>query len=36
MMEPGTPFLQKPFTLDALMRTIRQALDAGPSRIRRS
>jgi len=28
-LEPGTPFLQKPFTLDALMRTIRGALDAG-------
>jgi PAS domain S-box-containing protein len=27
-LEPGTPFLQKPFTLDALMRTIRGALDA--------
>ena len=28
-LEPGTPFLQKSFTLDALMRTIRGALDAG-------
>jgi two-component system cell cycle sensor histidine kinase/response regulator CckA len=31
-IESGTPFLQKPFTLDALMTTIRQSLDAGPSR----
>jgi CheY-like chemotaxis protein len=29
-LEPGALFLQKPFTMDALMRTIRQALDAGP------
>jgi two-component system cell cycle sensor histidine kinase/response regulator CckA len=28
-LEPGTHFLQKPFTMDALLRTIRQALDAG-------
>jgi DNA-binding NtrC family response regulator len=28
-LEPGTLFLQKPFTMDALMRTIRGALDAG-------
>lgn len=27
-LEPGTLFLQKPFTQDALMRTIRGALDA--------
>jgi hypothetical protein len=27
--EPGALFLQKPFTIDALMRTIRLALDAG-------
>ena len=26
----GTLFLQKPFTTDNLMRTIRRALDAGP------
>jgi two-component system, cell cycle sensor histidine kinase and response regulator CckA len=30
-LEPGTLFLQKPFTMDALMRTIRRALDQGPS-----
>jgi PAS domain S-box-containing protein len=29
-LEPGTLFLQKPFTLDALMRTVRRALDAPP------
>ena len=29
--EPGTLFLQKPFTMDALMRTIRRALDAAGS-----
>jgi FixJ family two-component response regulator len=27
-LEPGTLFLQKPFTMDALMRMIRRALDA--------
>jgi two-component system cell cycle sensor histidine kinase/response regulator CckA len=27
-LEPGALFLQKPFTMDALMRTIRRALDA--------
>ena len=26
-LEPGALFLQKPFTMDALMRTIRRALD---------
>jgi two-component system, cell cycle sensor histidine kinase and response regulator CckA len=31
VLESGTLFLQKPFTMDALMRTIRRALDAGPS-----
>jgi two-component system cell cycle sensor histidine kinase/response regulator CckA len=30
-LEPGTLFLQKPFTMDALMRTIRRALDEEPS-----
>jgi two-component system cell cycle sensor histidine kinase/response regulator CckA len=30
-LEPGALFLQKPFTMDALMRTIRRALDARPS-----
>jgi CheY-like chemotaxis protein len=30
-LEPGTLFLQKPFTMDALMRTIRRALDEGRS-----
>jgi DNA-binding NtrC family response regulator len=30
-LPPGTPFLQKPFTLDDLMLTIRRALDAAPS-----
>jgi DNA-binding NtrC family response regulator len=30
-LEPGTLFLPKPFTMDALMRTIRRALDQGPS-----
>jgi two-component system, cell cycle sensor histidine kinase and response regulator CckA len=30
MLEPDMRFLQKPFTMDALMRTIRQALDAPP------
>jgi CheY-like chemotaxis protein len=30
-LEPGTLFLQKPFTMDALMRTIRQGLDEGRS-----
>jgi two-component system cell cycle sensor histidine kinase/response regulator CckA len=29
-LEPGALFLQKPFTMDALMRTVRRALDAGP------
>jgi hypothetical protein len=29
-LEPGALFLQKPFTMDALMRMIRRALDAGP------
>ena len=28
-LEPGALFLQKPFSMDALMRTVRQALDAG-------
>jgi two-component system cell cycle sensor histidine kinase/response regulator CckA len=28
-LEPGALFLQKPFTMDALMRTMRRALDAG-------
>jgi two-component system, cell cycle sensor histidine kinase and response regulator CckA len=30
-LEPGTLFLQKPFTMDVLMRTIRRALDQAPS-----
>ncbi|HEV7499729.1 MAG TPA: hybrid sensor histidine kinase/response regulator, partial [Vicinamibacteria bacterium] len=30
-LEPGTLFLQKPFTMDALTRTIRRALDEGRS-----
>jgi CheY-like chemotaxis protein len=30
-LAPGTLFLQKPFTMDALMRTIRRALDEGRS-----
>jgi CheY-like chemotaxis protein len=30
-LPPGTLFLQKPFTLDDLMATIRRALDAAPS-----
>jgi len=29
-LEPGTHFLQKPFTMDALMRTVRRALDERP------
>jgi two-component system, cell cycle sensor histidine kinase and response regulator CckA len=29
-LEPGTLFLQKPFTMDALLKTIRRALDAAP------
>ncbi len=29
-LEPGTPFLQKPFTMDALMGTVRRVLDAEP------
>ena len=29
-LEPGPLFLQKPFTMDALMRTIRRALDSDP------
>jgi two-component system cell cycle sensor histidine kinase/response regulator CckA len=32
MLEPGTPFLQKPFTLDALIGTIRRTLDAPTGR----
>ncbi|HEU0104588.1 MAG TPA: response regulator, partial [Vicinamibacteria bacterium] len=27
-LEPGAVFLQKPFTMDALLKTIRRALDA--------
>jgi DNA-binding NtrC family response regulator len=26
MLEPGTEFLEKPFSLDRLLRTVRQAL----------
>jgi two-component system, cell cycle sensor histidine kinase and response regulator CckA len=29
-LEPGALFLQKPFTMDALLKTIRRALDAAP------
>jgi CheY-like chemotaxis protein len=29
-LKPGTLFLQKPFTMDALMRIMRRGLDAGP------
>jgi two-component system cell cycle sensor histidine kinase/response regulator CckA len=29
-LAPGTHFLQKPFTMDALLKTLRRALDAGP------
>jgi two-component system cell cycle sensor histidine kinase/response regulator CckA len=31
ILSPGAFFLQKPFTMDTLMRTIRRALDARPS-----
>ena len=26
-IEPGTPFLSKPFTIDALLRKVREVLD---------
>ena len=29
IIEPGIPFLQKPFTLEALGRKVREVLDAG-------
>jgi CheY-like chemotaxis protein len=30
-LEPGAEFLQKPFTMDTLLRTVRRALDASPA-----
>jgi two-component system cell cycle sensor histidine kinase/response regulator CckA len=29
LMEPGTPFIGKPFTRDALLRKVREVLDGG-------
>jgi two-component system cell cycle sensor histidine kinase/response regulator CckA len=31
ILEPGMAFLQKPFTLDALARKVREVLDAPPT-----
>lgn len=31
LMEPGVPFIGKPFSRDALLRKVREVLDGGPS-----
>jgi DNA-binding response OmpR family regulator len=30
VLEPGAMFLQKPFSIDVLLRTVREVLDAAP------
>jgi len=34
VLEPGIPFLQKPFTHDALTSKIREVLESGAGRVR--